>query len=247
MDENGHQPRVIEMGTACSAPAIQSALTQLANACAYARDMDVDPWQFAIEIDDLGALGLTRSDLRWLVLMGLIKHAREVTARDNTTRHFQPSFNLALPKGTCFVLTKAGLSACSKGTARSIMCIRSNETAGPTVAALLPRWDQERRTLSVGGHVVKQFREPSPNQEAILQAFHEEEWTCRIDDPLPPNGDQDPKYRLHHTIQRLNNHQQYPFIRFRGDGTGQGVCWELTQAVSDASPSTISKRNLLAT
>jgi len=121
--------------------------------------------------------------------------------------------------------------------ANAVECIRFAGAAGQTINDLLPRWDQERRTLYVGGYVVKQFREPAPNQEAVLAAFHQEGWTHRIDDPLPPSADQDPKYRLHHTIQRLNNHQKNHLIRFRGDGTGQGVYWELTEAVSIASPS----------
>jgi hypothetical protein len=244
-----HRRRVIEVEAAGIAPAIQSALALLADARDYAREMDADIWQFAVEIDDLAALGLTKSDLRWLALMGYVEHAREVTARDDTARRFQPGQSLAFPKGTCFVLAEAGLSACSKteGAVPSILCIRSDAAADSAVEDLMPRWDQERRTLYVGSYVVKQFREPSQNQEAVLAAFHQEGWAHRIDDPLPPSADQDPKFRLHHTIQRLNNHQQHPLIRFRGDGTGQGLFWELTQDVSVASPSSaISKKRGLA-
>ena len=105
----------------------------------------------------------------------------------------------------------------------------------PQVLALhgphLPQWDQQCRVLRVGQCVVKQYRRPSPNQERVFAAFHEENWPHRILDPFPPQGEQEPKCRLHDTIKWLNRHQEHRLIRFLGDGTGEGVCWEL---VSDA-------------
>ena len=79
---------------------------------------------------------------------------------------------------------------------------------------------------------------PSPNQEAVLAAFEEEGWPHRIDDPLRFQVELGPKYRLHYTIRRLNRSQQQRLIRFFGDGTGVGVCWQLTEAlpVSTAQP-----------
>jgi hypothetical protein len=77
--------------------------------------------------------------------------------------------------------------------------------------------------------VVKQFKSPAMNQETILTAFEEENWPPRIDDPLPPEPDLDPKRRLHATINSLNGRQKNPLIRFVGDGTGEGVRWELVQ------------------
>jgi hypothetical protein len=136
-------------------------------------------------------------------------------------------------------LTDAGYSVylSIENTDPPAECIHIVGAAGSTVNDILPRWDRERRTLYVGDQVVKQFREPSPNQEAVLAAFHQEGWAYRIDDPLPHSPDQDPKYRLHHTIHRLNHNQRQTLIRFRGDGTGQGVCWELTEVVPLAFPS----------
>ncbi len=91
----------------------------------------------------------------------------------------------------------------------------------------IPRWDMVRRELAVDGQVVKRFRLPAPNQEAVLAAFEEEGWPLRIFDPLPPQGDVNPKRRLHETIKSLNQHRLARLIRFRGDGTGEGVFWEL--------------------
>ena len=78
----------------------------------------------------------------------------------------------------------------------------------------------------LGGRIVKRYRVPSPNQEAILAAFQEEGWPHHIDDPLSPLPDQCPKERLHSTIKYLNASQANRLIRFRGDGTGEGIVWE---------------------
>jgi hypothetical protein len=60
----------------------------------------------------------------------------------------------------------------------------------------------------------------------VLCAFEEEGWPARIDDPLPPQQDQDSKRRLSDTIKCLNRKQSHHLIHFRGDGTGEGVVWE---------------------
>jgi hypothetical protein len=77
----------------------------------------------------------------------------------------------------------------------------------------------------LGGKLVKRFRVPSPNQERILAAFEEEGWPPRIDDPLPPHPEQEPKRRLRDTIKSLNRHQINRLLHLTGDGTGQGVRW----------------------
>jgi hypothetical protein len=92
---------------------------------------------------------------------------------------------------------------------------------------LRPHWNAMRRELLVGGQVVKRFRVPAPNQEAVLAAFEEEGWPHRVYDPLPPEDEKDAKRRLHETIKRLNRHRLARIIRFHGDGTGEGVLWEL--------------------
>ena len=88
----------------------------------------------------------------------------------------------------------------------------------------------------VGDLIVKQYRLRSASQEAVLDAFEEEGWPCRIYDPLPPRGDACPKQRLHWTINRLNGHQENHLVRFFGDGTGEMVCWEPTQGVLSSAP-----------
>jgi hypothetical protein len=57
----------------------------------------------------------------------------------------------------------------------------------------------------------------------------------RIDDPLPPQADQDPKRRLHDTINALNRKQRQRVIRFSGDGTGQGVRWAAVLPIANGT------------
>jgi hypothetical protein len=70
-----------------------------------------------------------------------------------------------------------------------------------------PHWDAERRELRFDGQVVKQFGVPAPNQELILAAFQETAWATVIDDPLPPDGEQEPKQRFRATIRSLNGNR----------------------------------------
>jgi hypothetical protein len=99
-------------------------------------------------------------------------------------------------------------------------------------AILLPKWDSERRELRLTGKLVKQFKWPAINQETILAAFQEEGWPRRIDDPLSPAPEIDPKRRLHDTIKCLNRNQKNLLLHFRGDGTGEGVYWERVHCAS---------------
>jgi hypothetical protein len=105
-----------------------------------------------------------------------------------------------------------------------------------TASAPLPQWDAEYRALRVGGCVIKEYRVPSTSQEAILTAFQEEAWPHRIHDPLPPLDNIEPKTRLHDTIKRLNRHHKQRLIRFHGDGTGEGVCWDYVDSAILALP-----------
>jgi hypothetical protein len=94
---------------------------------------------------------------------------------------------------------------------------------------LRPYWDHECHRLYVGKKLVKEFKLPSPNQGTVLMAFEEENWPRRIDDPLPPSAEIDAKTRLRSTIKSLNKNQKHRLVRFMGDGTGEGVIWELLE------------------
>ena len=80
---------------------------------------------------------------------------------------------------------------------------------------------------------MKRYLVPAPNQELILSAFQEQDWAEYIDDPLLPRPGQRPKPRLHAAIRCLNRNQLRPLIRFRGDGSGTRIRWELRRRTKD--------------
>jgi hypothetical protein len=216
---------------------VRAALTLLLESHEYAEDLAADLWDFAVELHTMRDLGLTNSDLRWLVGKQLVDHAREITLPGEPHRAFRNGNPLALSDGTCFVLSKRGVAFAQKiGTREGATPGRKTRSqverhspraeSSPREVEPTPKWDRDRQELRFGGQIVKQFKVPAANQETILAAFEEENWPPRIDDPLPPQPDQDPKRRLHDTINSLNRNQKQPLIRFLGDGSGRGIRWE---------------------
>lgn len=109
-----------------------------------------------------------------------------------------------------------------------------------------PRWDDQRHELWLGSVLVKRFKWKATNQESVLAAFQEESWPSRIDDPLSPVADTDPKRRLSDAIKCLNRKQANPLIRFSGDGTGEGVLWDIVDestSIESNRPQQIRPRN----
>ena len=207
------------------------ALTLLRRAYDYARQLKRDVWDFAVEVLVLRRVGLTNSDYRWLLCNGYVDHADEITLPGQDGRAFRRLGNLSFSKRTCFVLTESGAAfaekVCGRPTGRSEIG-GDGESGGDNGAVQqTPEWDRDRQELRLGRIVVKQFKVPAPNQETILAAFEEERWPPRIDDPLPPQAEQDAKRRLHDTINGLNKNQKSQLLHFLGDGSGQGIRWEL--------------------
>ena len=104
------QRRFVESaGQQVPAP-IQAAIVRLAEAHDYARDMQCDLWDFAVEIDALASLGLSDKDLRGLVAGGYIEHGQEMTKPSDPARRFRPAGSRAFTAKTCFVVTEKGLA-----------------------------------------------------------------------------------------------------------------------------------------
>jgi hypothetical protein len=206
-----------------SAPPVRPEVFTLlleAHACAWERRCSL--WEFAVEIQSFRALGVTSSALRWLVHKGYVEHGVERTPSTAQGRLFHKAQNLAFTDQTCFVLTASGLAAAQEACGPAGSAGRAADGTG-----CVPHWDGARRDLRLGDRLVKQFRLPAPNQELILAAFQEEGWPPVIDDPLPRQPGQDPKERLHETIKSLNRNQVNRLLRFRGNGDGCGIAWEL--------------------
>jgi hypothetical protein len=215
-------------------PHLHEALALLLQAHEYALELGQDAWDFAVELQVLREARVTNSDLRWLVGMGYVEHALEITGPTDHARQFRRTALLMLGDSTCLVLSPEGLAVARDvcGGDAVIELARSRTVRSRGVSAegglLCPKWDCQRRQLKVGGEIVKEFKLPSPNQETVLMAFEEEGWPPRIDDPLSPLPQLDPRRRLHDTIKALNRKQKQDLIRFMGDGSGEGIRWELT-------------------
>ncbi len=180
----------ISVGLPLPAPdrdaALRTALVQLAEAYAYAKERQGKPWLFAVERERLLALGVSTNLLRWLWQKGYVDPANEVTSPRDRTRKFRPCHNLVRPKRTCFILTDAGALFAARVLKQPAGCLPNGVAADEDVGLpAAPCWDGWRRVLRVGVLLVKDYRLPSPTQEAILEAFQEEGWPRRIDDPLP--------------------------------------------------------------
>jgi hypothetical protein len=201
-------------------PALHDSLGLLLEAVERACELGRTAWEFAVEIDCLRATGLTNTELRVLISVGLVEHSVEQTEPAGGGRRFVGVSNLSLPANTCLVLTERGIAY-----ARAHVGQRDDRPPAAGQAADLV-WDTQRRELRVGPRVVKRFLQPAPDQQTVLSAFEEERWPPRIDDPLPPRHGLDPARRLHRTASNLNRSQVNRLIHFGAGGDGRSFRWE---------------------
>ena len=73
-------------------------LAVLLQAHQYAAELACSMWDFAVEIQELRAEGLTKNDLRWLVCKDYVEHRREISIACDDTREFRKSAPLAFSK-----------------------------------------------------------------------------------------------------------------------------------------------------
>ena len=228
------------------------ALRQAAEAAAACR---LDRWEYAVEMEQLLASGLTITDLRLFRCEKLLEAAVEITPTGRR-RRFRKLKCLALPPRSCLVLTAAGDRVLAKAAQmhRDDVSLPRAVTSGidsstneahvgsahaPSVksSSARPHWDTVSRILHVGDKIVKRLRRPASSQATILDAFEEEGWPPSIYDPLPPHGDIAPKRRLHNAINKLNSGLA-PVIHFSGNGDGLAVCWEIIESNAPSNSST---------
>ena len=216
-------------------PRCFAAIELLRRAWLYAEDTNRDLWDFAVEACELEKTGLTVTDFRWLTCKEYVRHGSELTSPGSLTRTFRECNGLKYESSTCFVLTKSGFDfANSILDAPQSLCDRVSPRESSSGSAgdngrnecSRPHWDCDSRELRFQGRLVKQFKVPSPNQEIVIMSFQEEGWPTCIDDPLPHQAGRDPKQRLHDTIRSLNRNQKNCMLRFKGNGTGQGILWQ---------------------
>src|SRR5207248_4492440 len=97
------------------------------------------------------------------------------------------------------------------------------DAGGSDAAIDKPRWDRERRELWYAGKICKRFRQPSDNQQHLLDAFEEAGWPARMENPLVPDGTGNDHQRLADTVRRMNGNTA---IEFERDGTSEAVLWK---------------------
>jgi len=212
----------------------KEGLALLWRALQYSRSLQTDAWDFAVERDDLSNTGLSTVDLRWLIACGYVEVRQENRRANECKRSFGVSF---LAKRATFTLTEAGASVARRMLSEPALPPLSEPDKHKPIKHVhiksvnghlpqhKPCWDADRKELRLNGDLVKQFRWSALNQETVLMAFQEDGWPARIDDPLPPRPNQEPKRRLHDTIKCLNRNHKTRVIHFSGDGSGEGVLW----------------------
>ena len=234
------------LGYADSCNRLVPVMSQLKIACERAKQSGTGVWEYAVELAELKGIGISNTDLRWLIATDAIIHANEISSEEDEERVFVPMKNLAFGERTCFILTKKGMdwlrsnkkveqvvdvptgfrqyrlnSMNSNGAFSNVQSQESHGMSG----SVAPDWQSGKRVLTFGDKIVKKFKWPAPNQELLVAAFQEEGWPETILDPLPPDDFVDSKARLHDTIKCLNRNQANAVIRFHGNGDGQSVRW----------------------
>lgn len=231
-------------------------LFTLSDAFACALQHGIDAWQLAVGLNELTTSGIHQFELRWLIANGLIYHAHETTSAADHQRHFDSCGRFVFCAASCFVLTESGRTfASERSLAESSRHTNPDDPPGITPSSesdrirpseLMPEdpsstpdaadsvsprptWCNVNRELRVRDTLVKRFRVPAPNQEAILNAFEEEGWPTHIDDPLSQSTTVPAKSRLHSAINCLNRNQKQHLIQFSGNGNGDGIRWQLTE------------------
>jgi hypothetical protein len=113
MSVNAETNGVVEL-----TPSMRRGISMLSLAYGYAREVERDDWEFALEIQCLTAAGVNNSELRWLVCKGLARHAEEKPSHGGSVRVFQPGGDVTFSPRSCFVLTEAGFEAYKRFTNR---------------------------------------------------------------------------------------------------------------------------------
>jgi hypothetical protein len=99
--------------------------------------------------------------------------------------------------------------------------------SGGVRARETPRWDRDLGLLTFRNVVVRKVRGGgvAKNIRAVLDTFQDDGWPDRIDNPLS-GGRAEASARKNEAINTLNDHVVDYSIRFKADGTGEGILWE---------------------
>jgi hypothetical protein len=197
---------------------LQAALAMLLQAYESGVQLRCPTAEVAPSWKALASHGLTTSLLATLLNAG---HVELVVEKGSTALHRKP---LKIDESSRLELTEQGVRF-----ARQMLChpgalqLRKMEISDPK---LRPSWKIEAGELWWQGECIRRFRHDANSQRRVLDAFEELGWPNHIDDPLPGSRGVNCKQRLRETIKSLNRGQRPLRLRFRCDGTGEGIRWE---------------------
>jgi hypothetical protein len=187
-----------------------------------------DPWERPVPVGALRQRGIHDGLLLWLRHQDQVVHLDRRLA--SPQRSPRPATTLLPTEASGFALTPQGERFADSFLHDVLLApgLAPFQAAWDrlVLAPVLPQYDVDQRILHWGRHILKQYRQPSLNQEIVLATADELRWPPWFDDPLPRFLGMNPKVRLHNTVKALNRNQQNYFIHFKGDGTGTRIGWE---------------------
>jgi len=89
-----------------------------------------------------------------------------------------------------------------------------------------PDWRSEAGVLTLDGVLIKEFANEAEYERLVLDVFQKTGWTRHVKIRLEGEELSISKKQLQNAVRELNRGQPVQKIRFRMDGTGQGVRWE---------------------
>ncbi|HEX7377988.1 MAG TPA: hypothetical protein VF278_12785 [Pirellulales bacterium] len=237
-----------------------SALAYLAERLLFSLSRGDDPWQTALTLADLRALGLTPAGCQLLLTRELVtllplpsgKSGGESGSRATQRSTTKPRLGPRSP----LLLTDAGLALVTK-QAQSAPVIEASLSArppgegvqpttpttgipspafafspSPSRSPLLPSYDADLRELSVAGVVILRLPVQGHNLATVLKALELGGWRARIDKPLNGRPDSSDPAHLANAVYSLNLRQK--LIEFHADGGA--VRWQWRSSTENAKP-----------
>jgi hypothetical protein len=210
-------------------PRLLKGLSSLADARLYAQMLKQNPWEFALQLFELRALGLTSADFRWLLHSGYILLRPQ--RKSAVVKEFGCFRGIEFKEEWLVILRDEAVEEVRRflrpaadrkaGGGRPLILSNADASGRATV-----RFHAERRELFVGDRLVKRLPASARNQAAILEGFQTVSWQTRIANPLPAANSRRRAQQLRDTVHDLNAGQKPRRLRFHSDEKGRSIWWE---------------------
>src|SRR2546421_181508 len=130
-------------------PGYHEALVPLLESYYTARELNRTIWDLALELSSLHHLGVSDSQLRYVICRGFVEHRFETGLSDQAERTFSAPKCLRFNGNSCFVLTEAGRLAAKQASNQHTTTIIGKRTGN------IPFYDVAKRILFFAGETVK--------------------------------------------------------------------------------------------